>query len=166
MILEVRVAAARHREQEALALMEQAEAQRVEREAIYRQWQAERAAIIANDLEKRREEEERWRQENEIELAKQLEQQRRREIKRQREELAEAERMAQIAQIRRAFLDQKKREREPPSLQNLVEAFGGYDLISREGWAEFDAKMAHWKARKRDGADYYEDHELRRRGLL
>jgi hypothetical protein len=57
--------------------------------------------------------------------------------------------------------DERKKLREPPSLQKLVEAhavyddtgkmIGGYDRITPEAWAKFDADMAEWKARIRFG---------------
>ena len=39
----------------------------------------------------------------------------------------------------------------PPSLQKLIEECGGYNKISPERWAEFDAAMEMWKARFRAG---------------
>jgi hypothetical protein len=35
--------------------------------------------------------------------------------------------------------------REPPSLQKLVEANGGYDRITPEAWERFDAEMKLWR---------------------
>jgi hypothetical protein len=42
-------------------------------------------------------------------------------------------------------------QREPPSLQKLVEDHAGYDKITPEAWAEFDAAMALWKEFVRAG---------------
>lgn len=39
----------------------------------------------------------------------------------------------------------------PPSLQQLVLAYGTYDKVPREAWAKFDAEMAEWKAKMRAG---------------
>jgi hypothetical protein len=38
----------------------------------------------------------------------------------------------------------------PPSLQALVAEHGGYDRISAEVWAEYDAAMASWQTRRRE----------------
>jgi hypothetical protein len=40
---------------------------------------------------------------------------------------------------------------EPPDLQALVRAHGGYHLIPQPAWAEFDRAMARWKDRVRNG---------------
>ena len=42
-------------------------------------------------------------------------------------------------------------QREPPSLRKLVEDYGGYNKITPEAWAEFDAAMALWKEFVRGG---------------
>ena len=57
--------------------------------------------------------------------------------------------------------EERKRLREPPSLQKLVEAhavydaagkmIGGYDRITPEAWARYDKDMAEWKAKVRFG---------------
>ena len=36
-----------------------------------------------------------------------------------------------------------------PSLQELVERFGGYGRITPQAWAEFDAAMAQWHIDRR-----------------
>ena len=36
-----------------------------------------------------------------------------------------------------------------PSLQDLVAKFGGYDKITPQAWAEYDAMMDDWKRRYR-----------------
>ena len=41
--------------------------------------------------------------------------------------------------------------REPPSLQQLVEDAGGFNRITADQWAEFDARMALWKEFVRNG---------------
>jgi hypothetical protein len=37
----------------------------------------------------------------------------------------------------------------PPDLQSLVAKHGGYDLITPEAWAEYDATLADWRERLR-----------------
>jgi hypothetical protein len=37
----------------------------------------------------------------------------------------------------------------PPDLQELVAEHGGYDKITPKAWAEYDARMAAWQARRR-----------------
>jgi hypothetical protein len=37
----------------------------------------------------------------------------------------------------------------PPDLQALVTAHGGYDKITPEAWAAYDAAMAEWQERRR-----------------
>jgi hypothetical protein len=46
---------------------------------------------------------------------------------------------------------------EPPSLQRLVIDHGGYDRITPEAWAKFDAEMAAWKADVRAGVLHRRD---------
>jgi hypothetical protein len=38
----------------------------------------------------------------------------------------------------------------PPDLQALVAAHGGYDKITPEAWAAYDAAMAEWQEQRRD----------------
>jgi hypothetical protein len=38
----------------------------------------------------------------------------------------------------------------PPSLQALIAEHGGYDRISAEAWAEYDAAIASWQTRRRE----------------
>ena len=38
----------------------------------------------------------------------------------------------------------------PPSLQALVAAHGGYDRITAEAWAGYDAEMKMWQAQRRE----------------
>jgi hypothetical protein len=46
---------------------------------------------------------------------------------------------------------ERLKQREPPSLQQLVLDHGTYDKITPEAWAKFDAAMAEWKAKMRYG---------------
>jgi hypothetical protein len=46
---------------------------------------------------------------------------------------------------------QQRRDREPPDLQALVIAHGTYDKITKEAWAEYDARLASWQAYMRGG---------------
>jgi hypothetical protein len=39
----------------------------------------------------------------------------------------------------------------PPSLEVFVTKHGGYDKITPEAWAQFDAQMARWQETVRDG---------------
>jgi hypothetical protein len=45
----------------------------------------------------------------------------------------------------------RQARRAPPDLQALVIAHGTYDQITPEAWAKFDADMAEWKAKIREG---------------
>lgn len=77
-------------------------------------------------------------------------------------ELAERRRVerakqAELDALRRAEEEQRRAERAPPDLQALVLAhavydadgkmIGGYDRITPETWATFDARMKAWKDR-------------------
>jgi predicted NAD-dependent protein-ADP-ribosyltransferase YbiA (DUF1768 family) len=46
---------------------------------------------------------------------------------------------------------ERLKQREPPSLQQLVLDHGTDDKITPEAWAKFDADMAAWKAKIRFG---------------
>jgi hypothetical protein len=46
---------------------------------------------------------------------------------------------------------ERLKQREPPSLQQLVLDHGTYDKITPEAWAAFDAAMAAWKTKVRFG---------------
>ena len=39
---------------------------------------------------------------------------------------------------------------DPPDLQALVAAHGGYDRITLEAWAEYHRAMAKWQAQRRE----------------
>jgi hypothetical protein len=41
------------------------------------------------------------------------------------------------------------RKNPAPDLQQLVERFGGYDKITAEAWAAYDAAMAEWQLMRR-----------------
>ena len=41
--------------------------------------------------------------------------------------------------------------RDPPSLQELVKAYGTHDKIPQKAWATFHADMAAWKDKVRYG---------------
>jgi hypothetical protein len=47
------------------------------------------------------------------------------------------------------------RDHPEPSLQELVERWGGYSHVPVEAWAEFDRRMARWReaCRKRHEDD-------------
>jgi hypothetical protein len=47
-----------------------------------------------------------------------------------------------------------KRALTPPSLQDLVQAAGGYHRITPEAWEQYDAEVAAWKELIRNGARY------------
>jgi hypothetical protein len=49
----------------------------------------------------------------------------------------------------------------PPDLQELVKRFGGFDKITPEAWAEYDAAVAKWQARRR--ANYLDLRHMRGR---
>ena len=49
------------------------------------------------------------------------------------------------------FLDERERERQPPDLQELVRAHGGYDRITAEAWAAYDRELAEWRLRTAAG---------------
>lgn len=38
-----------------------------------------------------------------------------------------------------------------PILQELIDRFGGYDKITAEGWAQYDAAVAAWHVEYRKG---------------
>jgi hypothetical protein len=42
---------------------------------------------------------------------------------------------------------------QPPSLEALVVKHDGYDNITPEAWARFEADMARWKDMVRDGGN-------------
>jgi hypothetical protein len=44
------------------------------------------------------------------------------------------------------------RDNPPPDLQEMVRLAGGYHLITEAMWADYDAAMADWQARRRDRA--------------
>lgn len=70
---------------------------------------------------------------------------------------AEQAERARLDELRRVEAEQRRAERAPPDLQALVLAhavydadgkmIGGYDRITPEAWADFDAKMKVWKDR-------------------
>jgi hypothetical protein len=45
----------------------------------------------------------------------------------------------------------------PPDLQALVTRHGGYDKITPQAWAEYDAAMADWQYRVRNGSAEIEE---------
>jgi hypothetical protein len=56
------------------------------------------------------------------------------------------------AQSERIAAEERRRlQRAPPDLQGLVEEHGGYDKITNEVWRRFDADMAEWQAKTRNG---------------
>jgi len=57
----------------------------------------------------------------------------------------------QDRQDRVASEAERLKQREPPSLQQLVLDHGTWDKITPEAWARFDTDMAAWKAKVRFG---------------
>jgi hypothetical protein len=49
---------------------------------------------------------------------------------------------------------QQEEDRQPPDLQKLVEAFGGYRNITPEAWAQWDAENKLYDERMRSGCFY------------
>lgn len=47
-------------------------------------------------------------------------------------------------------------QHQPPDLQELVTAHGGWDRIPAEAWVEFERKQAHWRAWVRLGGIHNE----------
>jgi alkylation response protein AidB-like acyl-CoA dehydrogenase len=58
---------------------------------------------------------------------------------------------ARVASVEARYLERQRREAElwderyPPCLQKLIADHGTYDLITPEGWAEYDRQMAAFR---------------------
>ena len=65
-----------------------------------------------------------------------------------------AEERNRTAELRAALLAQRMRERRPPDLQALVEAFGVYSAITPEAWEHHDTEMRTHAQRVRIGYFY------------
>jgi hypothetical protein len=53
--------------------------------------------------------------------------------------------------LRASLAAQQRCDREPPDLQALVLAHGDYSRITPEAWADYDARLASWRAYMRGG---------------
>lgn len=74
---------------------------------------------------------------------------------RQQEIVKLAEERAKTAELRAAVARQRKREMQAPDLHDLIKAFGLYSAITPEAWAKYDAEIARWQERVRNG-DFYQ----------
>ena len=142
---------------ELLELTRKSEQAKAEAEARAREFQLERERILRETEERRAKDLEAWRLE-------QAERQAR--LAAVAAEVAEARRSekaraAKLGELQRALAEQRRAERQPPDLQALVLAhavyddkgkmIGGYERITPEEWAEWDAKMKVWRDRSATG---------------
>jgi hypothetical protein len=74
------------------------------------------------------------------------------EQEQQRREFEERRRVN--AELREARVQRRRQELTPPSLQDLVAAFGGHHLIAPEAWEQFDKDREAWRSVMRQGVKY------------
>jgi hypothetical protein len=70
--------------------------------------------------------------------------------------------MAEIVWLKTVSVPKHAKRRKlisPPDLQALVVAWGGYDKITPEASAEYDAALADWQDRVRNGLADIEEPE-------
>lgn len=116
------------------------EAERIEAQKAYEK-------LIAEHAEKAKQEEERQR----LEAIRRQAEWQVRQVEEQKQRVEAARIAAEHKHAQDVLEDRLRREMIPPSLQDMVEAHGGYNKITQEAWAAYDEALATWQSRHAEG---------------
>jgi hypothetical protein len=70
---------------------------------------------------------------------------------------------ASIAAAKQRVAQTVRGPNDPPDLEALVLAHGGYNRITKEAWAEYDRELVEWRERMRSGEKWVQEVERRKR---